>query len=165
MDSIYNFQDQILFKQVSAHVYLSIAQLKYSMIFLKLLFSSYTQYFRRWKMFLYSCPFCWKSATALGHIGVFVTEVSRKAIPWLLSIKIISWTLYQETYDPFRILQHLLFIQSDSLQNKNWKIIFVLFLLVYSVIIMPTLCCMVKIMSVTALDCKYVQFLILTYLI
>ena len=30
---------------------------------------------------------------------------------------------------------------------------------------MPTLCCMVKIMSVTAFDWKYVKFLILIYLI
>ena len=35
----------------------------------------------------------------------------------------------------------------------------------YSVVIMPTLCFMVKSMSVTAFDCKYVQFLILIYLI
>ena len=30
---------------------------------------------------------------------------------------------------------------------------------------MPTLCCMVQIMSVTAFDCKYVHILVLSYLI
>ena len=35
----------------------------------------------------------------------------------------------------------------------------------YSVVIMPALCCMVKSLSVTAFDCKYVQFLIFIYLI
>ena len=50
-------------------------------------------------------------------------SASTVIVLWLLSIKISIWTLYQETYDPFRILQHLFFIQSDILQNKNWKII------------------------------------------
>ena len=30
---------------------------------------------------------------------------------------------------------------------------------------MPSLCCMAKMMSVTAFDCKYVLFLILMYLV
>ena len=64
------------------------------------------------------------SFTHLATYGTFSLNFQGKPlsastviVPWLLSIKIIIWTLYQETYDPFRILQHLFFIQSDILQN------------------------------------------------
>ena len=60
----------------------------------------------------------------LGHIGVFLTEFSRKAIIsqyCYCSLAAVNQdnhlNIILGTYDPFRILQHLFFIQSDILQN------------------------------------------------
>ena len=110
-----------------------------------------------------------QSHYTLGHIGVFLTEFSRKAIISQYCYSSLA-AVNQDNHlniipgnlsDPFRILHHLFFIQSDILQNHFSFVVLVL----YSVVIMPTLCCMVKIMSETAFDCKNVQFLILIYLI
>ena len=66
---------------------------------------------------------------SLGHIGVFLTEFSRKAIisQYCYSslaavnqdnrLNIIPGNLS----DPFRILQHLFFIQSDILEIRTEK--------------------------------------------
>ena len=60
---------------------------------------------------------------SLGHIGVFLTEFSRKTIIsqyCYSSLAAVNQDYHLNiilgTYDPFRILQHLFFIQSDILQ-------------------------------------------------
>ena len=65
----------------------------------------------------------WTDST-LGHIGVFLTEFSRKAIISQYCYSSLAavnqdnhLNIILGTYDPFRILQHLVFIQSDILQN------------------------------------------------
>ena len=75
---------------------------------------------------LLSIKLCWTDT--LGHIGVFLTEFSRKAIIsqyCYSSLAAVNQDNYLNiilgTYDPFRILQHLFFIQSDILEIRTEK--------------------------------------------
>ena len=65
---------------------------------------------------------------SLGHIGVFLTEFSRKAIISQYchnSLAAVNQdnhlNIILGTYDPFRILQHLFFIPSDILEIRTEK--------------------------------------------
>ena len=68
------------------------------------------------------------SYNTLGHIGVFLTEFSRKTIIsqyYYSSLAAVNQdnhlNIILGTYDPFRILQHLFFIQSDILEIRIEK--------------------------------------------
>ena len=65
-----------------------------------------------------------KYGPPLGHIGVFLSEFSRKAIIsqyCYSSLAAVNQDNRLGTYDPFRILQHLFFIQSDILEIRTEK--------------------------------------------
>ena len=75
--------------------------------------------------FFFSTEFL-KSLWTLGHIGVFLTEFSRKAIISQYCYSSLAavnqdnhLNIILGTYDPFRILQHLFFIQSDILEIRT----------------------------------------------
>ena len=63
---------------------------------------------------------------SLGHIGVFLTEFSRKAIISQYCYSSLAavnqdnrLNIILGTFDPFRISQHLFFIQLDILEIRT----------------------------------------------